>query len=154
METRMKQARKFKKMTLKEVAELVGVTESAVSKYECNRAIPSDAVIRLFCEKLHISETWLRTGEGEMEEQTPASLVDALAKEYDLNPGCVALLRAVAHAFEALDDVQFNLILDRLMSDLQTYTANRQIAGVTAPAPQAPAEEEDSSSASSGSIVG
>ena len=150
----MLEARHKRGYSMTEVAKLIGITDSAYSRLEKGVNNPSDRTIMLFCQKLHISETWLRTGEGEMEEQTPASLVDALAKEYDLNPGCVALLRAVAHAFEALDDVQFNLILDRLMSDLQTYTANRQIAGVTAPAPQAPAEEEDSSSASSGSIVG
>ena len=153
MRNRIIEARNHRGLNQAKVAELIGISDSAYSRLEKGVNNPSDRTVMLFCQKLHISETWLRTGEGEMEEQTPASLVDALANEYNLNPGCVALLRAVARAFEVLDDTQRDLVLDQLMSDLQAYTANRQMAGVTVPAPQTPADEESSSS-SSGSVVG
>ena len=126
MEQRMKEVRKSKKLTLKEIAELVHVTESAVSKYEHGTASPSDAVIRLFCDALNISESWLRTGEGEMEVKPPEDLVDRLAREYNLGVGGVALLRAAARVInEFPDDVAVRL-LDEIISDLQQAIAARQ----------------------------
>lgn len=126
MEQRMKEVRKSKKLTLKEIAELVHVTESAVSKYEHGTASPSDAVIRLFCDALNISEQWLRTGEGEMEVKPPEDLVDRLAREYNLGVGGVALLRAAARVInEFPDDVAVRLI-DEIISDLQQAIAARQ----------------------------
>lgn len=126
MEQRMKEVRKSKKLTLKEIAELVHVTESAVSKYEHGTASPSDAVIRLFCDALNISESWLRTGEGEMEVKPPEDLVDRLAREYNLGVGGVALLRAAARVInEFPDDVAVRLI-DEIISDLQQAVAARQ----------------------------
>ena len=147
MEIRMKQARKSKKLTLKEVAELVGVTESAVSKYECSKAAPSDAVIKLFCEKLHISESWLRTGEGEMEEETPAGLIEQLAKEHNLSMGHVALLRAVSRAFSELDEETFNRIMDDLHQEINSIIASREaVDPSTVPVvhPQSPADSSSS----------
>ena len=126
MEQRMKEVRKSKKLTLKEIAELVHVTESAVSKYEHGTASPSDAVIRLFCDALNISEQWLRTGEGEMEVKPPEDLVDRLAREYNLGVGGVALLRVAARVInEFPDDVAVRLI-DEIISDLQQAIAARQ----------------------------
>ena len=157
MEIRMKQARKARKKTLKEVAMLVGVTESAVSKYEGCKALPSDAVIQLFCQKLNISESWLRTGEGEMEIPAPSDLVEQLARENNLSPAHVALLRAVSRAFAELDEETFNRIMDELLADLQAAAAARSVV-VADPSsrqvdPQSPADQPSSSSLP-GSVVG
>ena len=37
-----------------------------MSSYEAGRRTPSDAVIKLICEKCDVNEEWLRTGNGEM----------------------------------------------------------------------------------------
>lgn len=155
MELRMKQVRKLNKLTLKEVADLVRVSESAVSQYEHGKSLPSESVIHLFCEKLHISESWLRTGEGEMEVPAASDLVDQLAREHNLGPGHVALLRAVARAFEELDEDAFNCVMDQLLADLQAAVAARHTfdpAAREVPDPHASADAA-SSAASAGSVV-
>lgn len=47
-------------------ADFLGISKQNVSSYEMGRRNPSDAVIRLICEKCDVSEKWLRTGEGSM----------------------------------------------------------------------------------------
>lgn len=142
MEIRMKQVRKSKKLTLKEIAELVGVTESTVSKYETGKFLPSDAVIQLFCQKLHISESWLRTGEGEMEEK---DLLAELTAQYNLGPASQALLRAVARAFSELDEETCDRIIEDILSELQAAVAARSVvvadpSSRAVPDPQASAD--------------
>ena len=44
----------------------LGISFSNVSSYEMGRRTPSDAVIKLICEKYNVREEWLRDGEGEM----------------------------------------------------------------------------------------
>lgn len=124
MEIRMKQVRKLKKLTLKEIAELVGVTESTVSKYETGKFLPSDAVIQLFCQKLKISESWLRTGEGEMEEK---DLLTELTVRYNLGPAGQALLRAVARAFAELDEETASRIVEDALAELQAFVSDRAV---------------------------
>ena len=125
MEERLRIARKSRGMTMKELSELLHVTESTVSKYEAGKIGPTGAVVEAFCQKLHISEHWLRTGEGEMEEPEAADLVTALAQEYNMDAGGVAILRAVARAFECLSPDQRDEILDVLFADLQAAIARR-----------------------------
>ena len=155
MEIRMKQVRKSKKLTLKEIAELVGVTESTVSKYETCKFLPSDAVIQLFCQKLHISESWLRTGEGEMEEK---DLLAELTARYQLGPAGQALLRAVARVFSEFDEETASRIVDDVLAELQSSVAARSIV-VADPSsravsdPQSPADQE-SSAPLPGSVIG
>lgn len=142
MEIRMKEVRKRKKLTLKEVADLIQVSESAVSQYERGKSIPSNSVIRLFCEKLHISESWLRTGEGEMEEK---DLLAELVAQYDLGPASQALLRAVARAFSELDEETCNRIIEDILAELQAAVAARSVvvadpSSRTVPDPHASAD--------------
>lgn len=126
MNNRMKQARKARKMTLKDVSDILQVTESAVSRYESGKINPTGAIVKIFCDALNISESWLRTGEGEMEVKPPEDLVDRLAREYNLGVGGVALLRAAARVInEFPDDVAVRL-LDEIISDLQQAIAARQ----------------------------
>lgn len=154
MEVRMKEVRKRNHLTLKEVADLIQVSESAVSQYERGKSVPSNSVIRLFCEKLRISESWLRTGEGEMEER---DLLSELTARYDLGPAGQALLRAVARVFSEFDEETASRIVDDVLAELQASVAARSVV-VADPSsravdPQAPADQESSSSLS-GSVVG
>ena len=137
MNNRMKQARKERKLTLKEVADLILVTESAVSRYERGSISPSDAVVQLFCDKLNISESWLRTGEGEMELRPPEDIVDRLAREYRLGPSGVALLRAVARVVTELPEELSSRILDEVYDEITAMRARR--LGID---PQAAADQQ------------
>lgn len=145
MEVRMKEVRKRNHLTLKEVADLIQVSESAVSQYERGKSIPSNSVIRLFCEKLRISESWLRTGEGEMEER---DLLSELTARYDLGPAGQALLRAVARVFSEFDEETASRIVDDVLAELQASVAARSVV-VADPSsrvvdPQSPADSSAS----------
>lgn len=46
-------------------AEYLGISKQNVSSYEVGRRNPSDAAIKLICEKCQVNEEWLRTGTGD-----------------------------------------------------------------------------------------
>lgn len=88
MNERIKQLRKALNLTQQELADKIGVKRSTVSLYEMGRNEPIDAIINIICEKLNVSEAWLRTGEGEMlvqksDEQELMELFADVAAEVD-----------------------------------------------------------------------
>lgn len=68
MKSRIKEIRKTNPdwKTQDDFAEFLGISKSNLSSYEAGRRTPSDAVIKLMCEKCDVNEEWLRTGNGEM----------------------------------------------------------------------------------------
>ena len=70
MEKRIQATRKAKGLTLKQLGDIIGISESAVSNIERGRNKPSGSTLILLCEKLGINRAWLETGEGEMFEPT------------------------------------------------------------------------------------
>ncbi len=63
---RIKKARKALDLTQQKFAEQIGTTQNNIASYEIGRREPSAAAINNICKTFNISETWLRTGEGEM----------------------------------------------------------------------------------------
>ena len=94
MKDRFKDVRKAKELTLKQVADLLGISESSVSNIERGRNNPSGSTLTLFCEKLGVNRQWLETGEGEMfnpEAEAPLNdyppIIRAILRSYNrLNP--------------------------------------------------------------------
>ena len=83
MKDRIKEVRKTLKLSQTDFGRSLGVSLSAVQKWESGENDLSDAVILLISQKYGISETWLRTGEGEMRaaksrEQEMAEMVKRL----------------------------------------------------------------------------
>lgn len=75
-------------------ADFIGISKSNLASYEVGRRKPSDAVIKLICQKCSINEKWLREGVGEMyvpEEDEVAAYVSDLLEEdnpfYDIIKG-------------------------------------------------------------------
>jgi len=79
---RLKKLRKALDLTQREFGERIGVKSNTIATYEIGRNEPIDAVINLICREFNVSETWLRTGEGEMFVPAPTSELDALAARY------------------------------------------------------------------------
>lgn len=84
---RIKELRKAKGLTQFEFADRLKVSRSNIASYETGKNELSSAVISLICRTFSVSETWLRTGDGEMfsdtarEEQIAAFMGDVLAAE-------------------------------------------------------------------------
>ena len=84
MEKRIQAARKAKGLTLKQLGDIIGISESAVSNIERGRNKPSGSTLILLCEKLGIDREWLETGEGEMfapttEQAETAKLIESIS---------------------------------------------------------------------------
>lgn len=81
MNERIRMLRKHLGMNQSEFAEFLGVSVSNIQSYETGRRAPSDAFIQLLTAKCHTSESWLRTGEGDMFE--PIEREDEIARIAD-----------------------------------------------------------------------
>ena len=84
---RVRELRIAKNLTQQEFADKLRIKRSTISNYDIGRSEPSESVISLICRTFSVSETWLRTGDGEMfsdtarEEQIAAFMGDVLAAE-------------------------------------------------------------------------
>lgn len=66
MNERIKLVRKNEGLTLEKFGERIGITAPSCSNIENGKKNPSGQTIRSICREFDVSETWLRTGEGEM----------------------------------------------------------------------------------------
>lgn len=84
MDERIKKLRKALDLTQREFGDRIGVKPNTIATYEIGRNQPIDAVISLICREFNVSETWLRTGEGEMFLPKADTALDRLAAEHNL----------------------------------------------------------------------
>ena len=82
---RLKKLRKALDLTQQEFADRIGVKRNTIATYEIGRNTPLDAVIASICREFNVSETWLRTGEGEMVLPSPNGVMDELVQKYGLS---------------------------------------------------------------------
>ena len=67
MNERIKHLRKdVLNISQEEFGKKIGMTKGAISQFEKGAYAPTDQTIMLICREFHVSEDWLRTGEGEM----------------------------------------------------------------------------------------
>ena len=84
LQDRIKKLRKALDLTQYEFGKRIGTTQNAIGNYEIGHRNPSSSVINNICKTFNVNETWLRTGEGDMFAETPDTLLDQLAREYNL----------------------------------------------------------------------
>ena len=77
---------------MEEFGAVIGMGKSAVSRIENGVNGTTDQTIRSICREFGVNEMWLRTGEGEMFEQTRESVLDRLATEYSLDKEQVSVI--------------------------------------------------------------
>lgn len=88
MNQRVKEIRKSKELSMDKFGEKLGVTKVAISRLESGERNLTEQMIRSICREFGINETWLRTGEGEMydnsrEVELARLTKDLLAEESD-----------------------------------------------------------------------
>lgn len=66
MKDRLKLLRNTLHLTQEDLAARIGVKRNSYANYETGRYRTNDAVVHCICREFRVSETWLRTGEGEM----------------------------------------------------------------------------------------
>lgn len=63
---RIREIRKINQMTQKKFGETLGISYGHISNIEKNKDVPSETIIKLICYEYHVSENWLKNGQGEM----------------------------------------------------------------------------------------
>lgn len=107
MNERIKELRDALGITLEEFGSRLGVTRTAISRLERGNRGVTDQMAISICREFGVNEQWLRTGDGEMFEQTRETVLDRLAMEYDLSRE----QRSVIEAFLDLDPQERDVIL-------------------------------------------
>ena len=85
MNERIKAVRKALDLTMEQFGDKIGLTKASVSRIESGISGATDQTVKSICREFHVSESWLRTGEGEMFDQTRESVLDRLTAEYALD---------------------------------------------------------------------
>lgn len=88
MHDRIKALRKSLGLTQAAFGDRIAVKPNTITNYETGLRVPSNSVIASICREFHVSEAWLRTGEGDMflqrtMNQELALMVNDLMSEAD-----------------------------------------------------------------------
>ena len=81
---RIRLVRVTKKMNQTDFGLRIGIRPSSLSDIERGKCAVSKQVHTAICREFNVSETWLRTGEGEMFAPEPHDELDALLEAYSL----------------------------------------------------------------------
>ena len=73
--TRILCSRKDKKLSQQALADLIGVSRSALAQWETAMSSPSLENLRKMAESLHVSFEWLATGRGNQYLHQPGDMV-------------------------------------------------------------------------------
>jgi len=84
---RVRQIRKALNMYQTDFSKAIRVSNSYTADIENGHRIANDRIIRLICLTFGASESWLKTGEGEMFETSAAEKRDRILRLFnELNP--------------------------------------------------------------------
>ena len=83
---RLKQIRKYLKLSQKNFAKEIGMSQSGSGQIEIGDRPISDRLIKSICMAFNVNENWLRTGEGEMIIEIKDDFLDQMTKKYNLSP--------------------------------------------------------------------
>lgn len=127
-----KKVRKALDLTQQAFAEQIGSTQNALTGYETGRRNPSAAALNNICKTFNISETWLRTGEGEMflqvskEDELSAAVHKLLSGETsEFKTRLIKILADLGpREWDILEQYALKLVQDR---PIQTMTEEEEI---------------------------
>lgn len=82
---RIKEIRTTLGKTLEEFGEKLGVQKSSISKIERGDRALTEQMALAICREYNVSYDFLMTGEGEMFDNLPETILDELCQQYDLD---------------------------------------------------------------------
>lgn len=102
MNERIKLLRKALELNQTDFGARIGVKQGTVAAYESGARVPLDSVVVSICREFGVSESWLRSGEGDMFLQ--------LSREEEITKFCMSIIRDPDSEFQR----QFVSVLARL----------------------------------------
>lgn len=107
MNERIKALRKHLKISQDTFGRRIGITGASVSRIESGENEPSPQTIAFICKEFNVSETWLRSGVGDMFKAS-SSEAERLVKKYSF-PDIVGRLLTT---YESLNEGQQEAVLE------------------------------------------
>ena len=104
---RLKMVRNELGLSQPKFGEKMGVSKSVVVNLELNRVELKDMMLNLACKTYSVNPLWLERGEGEMFLDTPQSLIDDLASEFNLTD----IEKKIVSNFVNLSELERNQII-------------------------------------------
>lgn len=138
MKERLKELRSMLGLTQQEFADRLRVKRTNIASYEAGKSNLGDAVVALICCEFNVSESWLRTGEGEPFAKKSRS--DEIREYVDRIQGVNDTFKAqFAAALAALEEEDWKIILD-VVNDIKNRSMAEKKRAVSAPVPAAIAD--------------
>lgn len=128
---RIKAFRKSKKLSQKQFALSLGVTQSGVSYMEQDGSTVSDASVKTICSVYGLNEEWLRSGVEPMVDQADTFSLD----KYLQDKGCSPLEISVVKSYFQLDRDTRQAVYNYFQSRLDA--AKEHLSAEMAPPPEA-----------------
>lgn len=100
MKERIKDVRKYYKLTQTQFGERIGMKGNSITSYETGVRIPTRAVICSICREFGVRRAWLENGEGEMFAPSNPQTLDRIAKRYSESQTFRAMLDVYAQMDE------------------------------------------------------
>lgn len=119
MQERIRMVRKNAGLTQAEFGERIGVKANTITSYETGLRVPSDAVIVSICREFDVSESWLRTGEGEMMEKTDpdVDLAKMVGKIVSSDDDLIKLIIKSYFQLDEKDKAAIRKLVDHLVDE-------------------------------------
>ena len=92
---RIRIARRSFDLNQTEFGARVGLSQAAIAGYENDSHSVAEQTLIHICKEYRINEAWLRTGDGEMLDESGDDFLAELAAKYPLDPLEQAMMRAV-----------------------------------------------------------
>lgn len=116
MNDRIKQLRLTLGLSQEEFGNRLGMGRGAITNIELKKVEPKPLLVSLICREFGISETWLRTGEGEM--FLPMDADEELAQVLaEIKLSDDKLIKAIIKSYWRLDDAG-KAVIRQLVDDL------------------------------------
>lgn len=116
MNERIKQLRLTLGLSQEEFGNRLGMGRGAITNIELKKVEPKPLLVSLICREFGISETWLRTGDGEM--FLPVDADEELAQVLaEIKLSDDKLIKAIIKSYWRLDDAG-KAVIRQLVDDL------------------------------------
>lgn len=112
---RVKAVRKELHLTMDAFGARLGVGKTAISKIEHGVTAVSGQIFLAICREFNVSEEWLRTGEGEMFQQTADDYIMQKCREHGFTDREERLLRLLVNLFLKMTPDQREYLSSELM---------------------------------------
>lgn len=82
---RVRDVRKYFGLTLEKFGERLGVKKNSISQIETGRNSLTDQMTKAICREFHVNYYWLTEGQLPMVLETPETITDEIAEDYNLD---------------------------------------------------------------------